>query len=36
MFLYLVEFWTKCIFYSKIQVLENIVLVFGKNDKTQK
>ena len=36
MFLYLEEFWTKRIFYSKIQVLENTVLVFGKISITQK
>ena len=28
MFLYLDEFWTKCIFYSKIQVLENTIFYF--------
>ena len=36
MFLYLDEFWTKRIFNSKIQVLENTVLIFGKISITQK
>ena len=36
MFLYLDEFWTKRIFYSKIQVLENTVFGFGKISITQK
>jgi len=31
MFLYLDEFWTKRIFYSKIQVLENTVFGFWQN-----
>ena len=36
MFLYLDEFWTKRIFNSKIQILENTDLVFGKISITQK
>jgi len=31
MFLYLDKFWTKRIFYSKIQVLENTVFDFWQN-----
>ena len=31
MFLYLKEFWTKCIFNSKIQVLENTIFGFWQN-----